>query len=265
MKKDITAVVRKFGLLLLALPLVLSSCYKDDPNPSLTADITFKFTITRVGYDGIDIQNPVKTIQLFLKDEQNRIVYGPINVTKSEATTSESAIMSFTGTASVPFGRYTTWLWCNVSSPELYSLDKFTVNIKDNILNSDLFAGQAREVYFDQENMTINWTLTRLTGRINVTNSLPGDITPQTLFISNVAKSVDANLDYFGQTDMENNNATITTIPSVLYMFPSKTNAGSEFHLTYMSPGPVQEVSITTATIVAAEEIDITFEPEPIE
>ena len=91
------------------------------------------------------------------------------------------------------------------------------------------------------------------------------DITPKTLFISNVAQSVNADMVFSGVSTPEYNSASIAELPSSLYMFPSEpANTESEFHFTYETQdvgGPVQEVSIAKTTIVTGEESAITFSP----
>ena len=266
MKRNILGNISKLGLSALVLPLLVSSCFKNDSTPLPAAEVTFDFTIRRVGYDGVDIKNPVKHISLFFRDDVKKIVYGPVEVTFSEAYTSEDNIMKFTGAARLPYGKYTVWMWGNVANRDVLSLDKYSVNTKDNIFSDDLFLGTARVITFERQTYTLFWELHRLTGKVNITNALGDDITPKTLFISDVAQSVNADMVFSGVTNMECNSASITELPPYLYMFPSQpVGTESEFHFTYEtqgSDGPVLVPSIAYTAIVAGEESTVTFSPE---
>ena len=256
--------MKKIPFLLIVLVAMLSACKEETCDVSF-CDMTFHFTTPNDGSG----QFPVEKLQLFLKDNVRDQISGPINFDPSALSASAEedteGMIHFSATQRIPRGDYTLWCWANVYDESVYSFDRYSLSMKENITGSYYLLGKASNLQITQRLMETSFDLTPVTTQVPVSIQMTYDKIIS-LYIADVANQVDASGNYSGATTMAYEADRFNDMPpATIYLFPPVENTttenptqSSEFSLTYQI-GSTNYVEQTEVILQTGKIVPVTF------
>mgnify|MGYP005768067083 FL=1 len=256
--------MKKTLFILAATAALLSSCKEETCDVSF-CDMTFRFTAA--GDDTGEF--PVGKLQLFLKDNVGGRISGPVTfdpeTLKASAVEEADGSFRFSATQRIPRGDYTLWCWANVHDESVYSFDRYSISMKDNITGSGYLLGKSAGMQIGSRLMETSFDLVPVTARVPVTVH-PDFDRAVSLYIADVARRVDADGNYSEPGTMAFEADRFENMPpSLIYLFPTLTDGSagtparpSEFTLTYRI-GTTDYVERAEALLLAGEIVPVTF------
>lgn len=264
--------MRIFWVLSLIVFVTMTSCATEDcPPPQSTTTLNFTVSTAPNMLQQRPLEKTIKSLELFLMNEKKNNTIGPFKLNIAQAyrsatlidetpgNTGDDSMYRFSVTEKLPYGEYKMWVWVNVSDPEIYSFDKFTISQKDDTPTGYYMLAKASNISITSITTTIDVSeILRLCAPVSLAvNDNGKPVSNVSLLLSSVCKTVSADMEYGTTGTLEYSQPKEGILPTTVYLFQSESPC--EITYTYKRDGVTGTESTTIPALDRYDSKSYTF------